>query len=132
MAKRQKHTPQRSHVYQQGQTRPGFSRKQPQGPAKSGPPWWWIGIVALGIVVILAGGAYLFGLIPGFGPSASPTPAPTAVGTPRPSFDVHPPIATPLASPPAEPSGDGTTATIETDLGNIVMELYTESSPVAA
>jgi cyclophilin family peptidyl-prolyl cis-trans isomerase len=44
----------------------------------------------------------------------------------------EPPTATPLASPPAEPAGDGTTVTIETTLGNIVMEIYNESAPVAA
>ena len=36
------------------------------------------------------------------------------------------------SEPPAEPAGDGTTATIETELGTIVMELYTESAPVAS
>jgi len=32
----------------------------------------------------------------------------------------------------AAPAGDGTTATITTELGDIVIELYTESAPVAA
>jgi cyclophilin family peptidyl-prolyl cis-trans isomerase len=45
---------------------------------------------------------------------------------------VDPPDATPIANPPAEPAGDGTRATIETELGNIVIELFNESSPVAA
>jgi peptidyl-prolyl cis-trans isomerase B (cyclophilin B) len=128
MAKRRKQTAQRSHVYQQGQARPGFSRKQPEGPAKSGPPWTWIVLGAAAIVAVLGVGAYMLGFIPGLGPSATPTPAATV----RPSFAVQPPSATPLANPPAEPAGDGTRATIETALGNIVMELYTDSSPVAA
>jgi len=42
-----------------------------------------------------------------------------------------PPDATPLAQPPAEPASDGTTATISTELGDIVIQLYTDSAPVA-
>ena len=75
---------------------------------------------------VAIGGAWYLGLIPGTGPNVTSSPSP------RPSFQVSPPAATPLASPPAAPAGDGTTATIETELGNIVMELYTESAPVAA
>jgi peptidyl-prolyl cis-trans isomerase B (cyclophilin B) len=128
MAKRQKHTPQRSHVYQVGQSRPGFSRKDAGQPTKkSGPNWGLIASAAVVVVVLAGVGAYYFNLIPGFG-SGGATPAPTA----RPSFAVQPPSATPLADPPAEPSGDGTTATIQTELGDIEIELYTESSPVAA
>jgi cyclophilin family peptidyl-prolyl cis-trans isomerase len=61
------------------------------------------------------------------------TPAPT---TPAPTFTPIPgltaPAVTPLASPPAEPAGDGTQAVIETELGDIVIELYNQSAPVAA
>jgi cyclophilin family peptidyl-prolyl cis-trans isomerase len=89
----------------------------------------------VGIIALLAVLAYAAGFFGGRGtasppPSALSSPGPTA--TARPSFDLHPPSATPLANPPAAPAGDGTRATIETALGNIVMELYTESSPVAA
>ncbi len=42
-----------------------------------------------------------------------------------------PPRATPLPAPPAAPSGDGTTATISTTKGDIVIELFTGSAPVA-
>jgi cyclophilin family peptidyl-prolyl cis-trans isomerase len=45
---------------------------------------------------------------------------------------VHPPAATPLANPPAAPAGDGTTATIDTALGQIVIDLYDQSAPVAS
>jgi cyclophilin family peptidyl-prolyl cis-trans isomerase len=45
---------------------------------------------------------------------------------------LSPPAATPLASPPGEPAGDGTIAIIETELGDITIELFTESAPVAA
>ena len=37
-----------------------------------------------------------------------------------------------MASPLASPAGDGTTATIQTDQGTIVFQLYTESAPVAS
>jgi peptidyl-prolyl cis-trans isomerase B (cyclophilin B) len=42
-----------------------------------------------------------------------------------------PPDATPLAKAPAAPEGDGTTATLKTAKGDIVVELYTRSAPVA-
>jgi cyclophilin family peptidyl-prolyl cis-trans isomerase len=57
------------------------------------------------------------------------TPSPTAGPATRP---LGPPDATPLTNPPAGPAGDGTKATIHTAKGDIVIELFTESSPVAA
>jgi peptidyl-prolyl cis-trans isomerase B (cyclophilin B) len=51
---------------------------------------------------------------------------------PPPPPPLSPPTATPLADPPDEPAGDGTLATIRTEYGDIVIELYTDSSPVAA
>jgi len=131
MAKRRKSAPQRSHVYQSGEVRPGFSRRQEPKPVKSGVPTTWIVVGVLVALAVLAVGAYGLGFIPG-GPGASPSPSPIPTAVPRPSFNVQEPSATPLASPPASPAGDGTRATIETELGNIVMEVYTESSPVAA
>jgi peptidyl-prolyl cis-trans isomerase B (cyclophilin B) len=77
------------------------------------------------VVVLVAVLAFMLNVIPGLSPGASPTPNRTPVA-------VQPPEATPLVSPPAEPAGDGTRATIETELGNIVIELYNQSSPVAA
>lgn len=128
MAKRRKSATQRSHVYQSGEVRPGFSRRAPARTTRSGPPVAWILVGVVGVIALLAVLAYALGFIPG-GAAASPSPEPVP---PRPSFAVGPPSATPLASPPAAPAGDGTRATIETELGNIVIELYTESSPVAA
>jgi cyclophilin family peptidyl-prolyl cis-trans isomerase len=43
-----------------------------------------------------------------------------------------PPVATPIADPPTVPSGDGTGVRLTTALGDIVIGLFTESSPVAA
>jgi cyclophilin family peptidyl-prolyl cis-trans isomerase len=43
-----------------------------------------------------------------------------------------PPQATPLATAPDKASGDGTTATIATAKGDIVIELFTGSAPVAS
>jgi peptidyl-prolyl cis-trans isomerase B (cyclophilin B) len=81
----------------------------------------------VGVVAVLAVLAYAAGWIGAPGATPSPSLAP------RPSFaNLAPPAATPLASPPAAPSGDGTTARIHTDLGDIVIELYTDSAPVAA
>src|SRR5689334_22117262 len=67
--------------------------------------------VAMAFVAILAAAC---------GGSASPKPS------------VGPPNATPLANPPAEPVSSGATATIHTDLGDIVFEIDDGSSPVAA
>ena len=86
----------------------------------------WLGGAAAAVIA-LAVLAYFLGWIPGLGAAASPTPLATRGAGP-----FEPPTATPMASPPAEPAGDGTTVTIETELGDIVMEVYNESAPVAA
>jgi len=130
MAKRRRSTAQRSHV-NQSPVRPGFTRRQmaPPSARRSNSTWLLVGALAIISVAVLG---YWFLLGPG-APSASPSPSPSP--SPRPTIDqslLHPPSATPLASPPAEPSGDGTTATIDTELGDIVIELFTESAPVAA
>ena len=85
-----------------------------------------IGAALAGLAIVAVLGYVLF-----IAPGAASAPS----GSPGRSLDagrMQPPSATPLASPPAAPAGDGTTATIETTMGTIVMELYTESSPVAA
>ncbi len=48
------------------------------------------------------------------------------------SRPIGPPTATPLAEPPTVPAGDGTGVRLHTALGDIVIGLFTESSPVAA
>ncbi len=45
---------------------------------------------------------------------------------------IGPPAATPLAEPPTVPTGDGTGVRLRTARGDIVIGLFTESSPVAA
>jgi cyclophilin family peptidyl-prolyl cis-trans isomerase len=77
-----------------------------------------LGAVALVAILAVVGYAYL--LAPGANPGATP------------GRTYQPPSATPLAEPLGRPAGDGTTATIETELGTIVMEIYTESAPVAS
>jgi cyclophilin family peptidyl-prolyl cis-trans isomerase len=95
-----------------------------------GVPMSTVLLSAAMLIALVGGLAFAFDLIPDFGPGPTPTAAPI---TPRPlPSGLGPPSATPLAIPPAAPAGDGTQATIETRLGNIVMELYTDSSPVAA
>ena len=127
MAKRRKQTPQRTHVYQSGEVRPGFSRRQPAKPAQRGPSLTWLALGAVAIVAVLAVLAYASGFFGG-----GPGPSPAALGTIRPSFNVQPPSATPLASPPAQPAGDGTTATISTEVGDITFEIFNQSAPVAS
>jgi cyclophilin family peptidyl-prolyl cis-trans isomerase len=127
MAKR-KHVTQRSRI-NEGAERPGFTRRSNMPPpsARRSNSWlWWVlGIV--GVIAIVGVLAYAGGFIGAPGATPSPSPAP------RPSFaNLAPPSATPLANPPSAPAGDGTTATIVTDLGTIVIELYTDSAPVAA
>ena len=126
MAKR-KHTAQRTHGSYGGE-RPGFSRRSnlpPPSARRSTTTWLVLG--GVGVLAVLAALAYAAGWIGTPGATPSPSPAP------RPSFaNLAPPSATPLASPPAEPSGDGTAARIHTDLGDIVIALYTDSAPVAA
>ncbi len=72
----------------------------------------------------------------GTSPTPNPTEAPPVVTPAAPTLgsrpQVGPPDATPMAVAMAAPAGDGTTATITTELGDIVIELYTESAPVAA
>ena len=105
------------------------ARTRARQPARQRTPWLPIALVAGVLLVGLAALAYSLGWIPGLGSAAaSPTPT-SAAGSPP---TVAPPDATPLADPPGEPAGDGTQVTIETELGNVVIEVFTDSSPVAA
>jgi peptidylprolyl isomerase len=45
---------------------------------------------------------------------------------------LEPPAVTPNPNPPSAPAGDGTKAVIHTSLGDITIELYNTSAPVAA
>jgi len=143
MAKRRR-TVTRTHAPSQDSYRPGFSRG-PAGPMGRGtmaPPssrrgnntllWIAGGAAAL---VVLVGLIYLYGNSGSSGASPSPSVPPVAIHTPTTSINeaaIKPPDATPLASPPAAPAGDGTTATIQTDLGTITFQIYNESAPVAS
>jgi peptidyl-prolyl cis-trans isomerase B (cyclophilin B) len=92
-------------------------RRAGHGSRRDGRQAWVplvLGGVAIVVVVLVV--AAVMGWLP---PDAPAPPDPNAT-------------ATPLANPPAEPAGDGTQVTIETELGSIVMEIHTESSPVAA
>ncbi len=125
MAKR-KHTSQRSRIYDSGE-RAGFARRSNMPPPSSrGPSMLTLILGGVGVIAVVLVLAFAAGWIGKPGATPSPSPAP------RPSFaNLAPPSATPLASPPSAPAGDGTTATIVTDVGTIVMALYTDSAPVA-
>jgi peptidyl-prolyl cis-trans isomerase B (cyclophilin B) len=78
----------------------------------------WVPLALGGVAIVAV--VVVVGAVMGWLPTGTPDP-------PDPNA-----TATPLANPPAEPAGDGTQVTIETELGSIVMEIYTQSSPVAA
>jgi peptidyl-prolyl cis-trans isomerase B (cyclophilin B) len=89
-----------------------------------------VAIAAIIVGVVLVGTVGL-SVLRGNAGSSSPSPSATAPLR-TPIGNLAPPAATPLASPPAQPSGDGTKATISTQLGTIVIEMYNRSAPVAA
>jgi len=134
MAKRRKARPFVEPVTPRAPTASAQRRKAPRKPPpsrSSSTPRLLGGAVVVGAAILV--GAYFLGLIPGLGPSAGATPSPSrGPVASRGSGPFASPAATPLASPPAEPAGDGTTATIETDFGTIVIQLFNQSSPVAA
>ena len=140
MAKRRR-TVTRTHSGSSLEYKPGFSRGTvaPGGKRQMAPPsarnnnrLWWIlggGAVVLTLLVLV----YIYALGGGSKPGATEVAHP--YGTVGPTVipgAVHAPAATPLASPPADVLGDGTTATISTDLGPITFEIYNESAPVAS
>jgi peptidyl-prolyl cis-trans isomerase B (cyclophilin B) len=98
----------------------------PTKPVRRGTPTWLLlgGVLVAAVAVIGVG----FFLSRGGG-GAPPTTTPASA---RPSFNVGPPTATPLVSPPAEPSSSGATVTIQTRKGTIVIQVFDQSSPVAA
>ena len=141
MAKRRR-TVTRSHAPSAGNFRPGFSRGSsgPGGRGTLAPPsarrnnnTLLLISAAVAAVVVIGGLLYLYGNAGS--PGASPSPSPVAVHTPTTTINaaaMHAPSATPLASPPTSPGGDGTTATIQTDLGTITFQVYNQSAPVAS
>jgi peptidyl-prolyl cis-trans isomerase B (cyclophilin B) len=87
------------------------------------------------LVLTFAALLFIVFVLPNLNAAPAPTATPAASGpiaSLGPVASLGPPAATPLASPPADPAGDGTRATIETSLGNIVIELFNESAPVAS
>jgi cyclophilin family peptidyl-prolyl cis-trans isomerase len=68
----------------------------------------------------------------GPGPFHSASPSSASPSSVRPSGPFEPPDVTPRPDVAAAPAGDGTRAVIHTALGDITMELYNQSAPVAA
>ena len=88
------------------------------------------------MALVLAVLVYIYAF-PSGGTGSSPAPSEFAhpFRSPGPTVItalLHPPVATPMASPLAAPAGDGTTATLQTDLGDITFEVYNQSAPVAS
>ena len=126
MAKR-KHVAQRSRI-NEGAERPGFTRRTNMAPPSDRGTAWWVWLAgAAGVVALIVVIGYAAGL---FGGSAQPATA--ACPAADPGRAPGPPAATPLANPPAQPLSDGTTATIVTDLGTVVFNVFCGSAPVAA
>jgi len=107
---------------------------RPPSERNNNRTWWIVGGAA--VVITLLGLFYIYGLS---GNNSGSSPAPSNVAGTGPTVGptvntsaVHPPSATPLASPLAAPAGDGTTATITTDLGQITFDVYNQSAPVAS
>jgi peptidyl-prolyl cis-trans isomerase B (cyclophilin B) len=97
---------------------------------------------SMGLRGAIASGLIAVTLIAGCGAGSGATPTPStarpggaAMGAcparTEPARDPQPPSATPLAEQPSEPAGDGTTVTLCTEAGDVVVELFTESAPVA-
>jgi peptidyl-prolyl cis-trans isomerase B (cyclophilin B) len=84
----------------------------------------WLAVAGIGAVVVAV--VAFVALRPGGG-AGQPSSAPRSF-----TGSLAPPNATPLTSPPAEPASSGVTATIETRLGKIVIEVFDESAPVSA
>ncbi len=87
--------------------------------------------LALAVAVVAAACSSGFGSNPTTSPAGSTSVATDAAPSGQTTGGLAPPAATPLAEPPAGPASDGTSATISTELGDIVIELYTDSAPVA-
>ena len=111
--------------------RPNRPRRQAPPPSDQNRTLWLAG-GGVAVVVVLAVAAYALGVIPGFGPGGGTSGTAPKCTIPAAGRASAPPEQTPLANPPDQPVSDGTTATIVTDKGTIVINLYCGSSPVAA
>jgi cyclophilin family peptidyl-prolyl cis-trans isomerase len=96
-------------------------------------------VIGLLLVALTTGPALAQSPEPDGSPAPSPvvSPAATAEVTPdappaSPDRPVGPPAATPIADPPRIPAGDGTGVRLSTELGDIVIGLFTETAPVAS
>jgi cyclophilin family peptidyl-prolyl cis-trans isomerase len=95
-------------------------------------------LATFAVAVLLGACSAASPTIPGGGaPGAPSASAPAAASsgaavTGSSAGQLKPPTATPLASAPAQPGGDGTTVTLHTQRGDIVIEVFTGSAPVAA
>lgn len=96
------------------------ARRDPKAALRRPSRSAWLAIATLGAVVI---GFLAFTLLR---QGTGVAPARSLIA------GVGPPHATPLASPPGVPASSGATATIQTRLGSIVMEVFDQSAPVAA
>ncbi len=130
MAKRRK-SPQVARMRTRDMAQPGFSRGTPprRQTKRTFTAWPWIAGGAVVVIGALALIAFYAGMLPLAGPSNTPT---ADCEIPAANRSPGPPDVSPLSNPPAVPTGDGTTATITVPDGQIVIELYCGSAPVAA
>jgi peptidyl-prolyl cis-trans isomerase B (cyclophilin B) len=115
-------------------TAPRPARRPPKSTTNGSVPMSTILLsvaILIGVAAILVVALDIFPGRPGAS-TGTDGGSPVAGRTSPPEGVYSPPPVTPLASPPAQPAGDGTQATVETELGDIVIEVYTDSSPVAA
>jgi peptidyl-prolyl cis-trans isomerase B (cyclophilin B) len=130
MAKRRKARPFVEPVASRVPVSSAQRRKAPRKPVPSrrnNTPLLIGGAVA--VIAVVAALAVVLGWVPGVGPGG---PSSAGCVTPDAGRSPGPPDATPLSRPPTVPTSDGTRATIATELGDIVIELYCGSAPVAA
>lgn len=122
------------HMIEAGSVRGGSLRRPPARIAGMGV---FVAMLMLVLAACNAGGGATATFRTASTPPAAGSNAPAdsaggATCVPGEKAQVAAPQATPLASAPAQPSGDGTTAMIRTPLGEITLELFTRSAPVAS
>jgi cyclophilin family peptidyl-prolyl cis-trans isomerase len=90
----------------------------------------WVGLS--GVVAIILAALAITLLRPGSAVQPSLGPGAPGIAYAPDGAAVGPPKATPLANGPGQPVSSGVTATITTKLGNIVIEVFDQSAPVAS